>query len=137
MPNFAKEGDSGFDLRANISGWEPIVIPAGKIGLIPTGLFFEIPPTHEMQVRPRSGLALKSGVTVLNTPGTVDSGYRGEVKIIMYNTGAFGDFIVNHGDRIAQGVICPVNGASSIIFEIVSELSDSERGSGGFGHSGV
>jgi dUTP pyrophosphatase len=133
-PEYATEGSSGFDLRANLL--EPITIQSGKFAIIPTGLFFEIPPHFEIQVRPRSGLAAKFGVTVLNTPGTVDSDYRGEVKVILINHGE-ADFTVNHGDRIAQGVIASVIGKNVISFNQTTEISDdTQRSSGGFGSTG-
>ena len=100
--------------------------------MVPTGLFFEIPEGYEVQVRPRSGLAAKSGITVLNTPGTIDSDYRGEIKVILINLGT-SDFTVNSGDRIAQMIIAPVIQAS---FEITDSLSQTERGEGGFGSTG-
>lgn len=140
-PAYTDPGNSGFDLRANLIGDafpnNELIIPAGKIVLIPTGLFFELPEGFEIQVRPRSGLAIKHGITVLNTPGTVDANYRGEVQIIMYNTGAIGDFTVKHGDRMAQAVISAVNADKTVKFEKVSSLSETERGAGGFGHSGI
>ena len=100
--------------------------------MVPTGLFFEIPEGYEVQVRPRSGLAAKNGVTVLNTPGTIDSDYRGEIKVILINLGTE-DFTINNGDRIAQMIIAPVIQAS---FIKVESLSETERGSGGFGSTG-
>ena len=101
--------------------------------MVPTGLFFEIPEGYEVQVRPRSGLAAKNGVTVLNTPGTIDSDYRGEIKVILINLGT-ADFTVNSGDRIAQMIIAPVIQAS---FTLTDSLSQTERGSGGFGSTGL
>ena len=101
--------------------------------MIPTGLFFEIPEGYEIQIRPRSGLAAKNGVTVLNTPGTIDSDYRGEIKIILINLGDE-DFVINSGDRIAQMIVAPVTQAD---FSIVENLSETERGTGGFGSTGV
>ena len=112
---------------------EPVVIPHLGTAMIGTGLFFEIPEGYEVQIRPRSGLAAKNGVTVLNTPGTIDSDYRGEIKVILINLGEK-DFVINSGDRIAQMVIAPVTQAS---FEITDSLSDTERGAGGFGSTGV
>ena len=105
--------------------------------MVPTGLYFELPENFEIQVRPRSGLAAKFGVTVLNTPGTIDSDYRGEIVMIMYNTGAMGDFTVNHGDRIAQGVVASVMGKKMISWEKKNNLNKTDRGNGGFGHSGI
>lgn len=134
-PQYATEGSSGFDLRANLS--EPLVIKIGKRAIVPTGLFFELPENFEMQIRPRSGLAAKNGVTVLNTPGTIDNDYRGEIKVILINLGEE-DFTINNGDRIAQGVLAPVYGKDVINFVKVSEVStDTTRSAGGFGSTGV
>jgi dUTP pyrophosphatase len=133
-PDYTKDGDSGFDLRAFTK--DGITIKPLERKLIPTGLYFEIPYGLELQVRPRSGLALKNGITVLNSPGTVDSGYRGEVGVILINLGQ-DDFTINNGDRIAQGVIAPVTMKSMIRFNKTDKLSDSDRGEGGFGSSGV
>ena len=127
-------GNSGFDLRANLT--EPVVIPSMTRKLIDTGLTFEIPLDYELQVRSRSGLALKNGIMVLNSPGTVDSSYRGLVGVILYNTDV-NDFVVNHGDRIAQGVICQVQQMHSTELIKVDELSATDRNSGGFGSTGV
>jgi dUTP pyrophosphatase len=135
-PEYATDGSSGFDLRANIED-QPIIIKAGKVGVIPTGLFFEIPTNFEIQVRPRSGLAAKNGVTVLNTPGTVDADYRGEVKVILINHGEE-DFVINHGDRIAQAVASTVTAKNIIRLSKISDVStDTERGEGGFGSTGL
>lgn len=131
LPEYKTEGAAGADICACVS--EPVVISSGKFAMIPTGLFFEIPFGYEVQIRPRSGLAAKNGVTVLNTPGTIDSDYRGELKIILINLGTE-DFVVNNGDRIAQMVISPVQQAN---FEIVDSLSETQRGSGGFGSTGT
>ena len=131
-PEYATEGSAGFDLRASASA----KIEPGKYEIIPTGLFFEIPPNFEIQVRPRSGLAAKNGVTVLNTPGTIDSDYRGEIKIILINHGSE-TFNVQPGDRIAQGVIAQTT-TSYIKLNKVSNISDdTERSSGGFGSTGI
>lgn len=130
-PAYGSAGASGFDLRANNE--EDITIPVGGTALIPTGLYMAVPAGFEMQVRSRSGLAAKNGVFVLNTPGTVDSDYRGEVKVILHNAGTQ-PFTVTAGDRIAQGVICPVVHA---VWNIVESLESSERGEGGFGSTGV
>lgn len=130
-PEYGSEGASGFDIRANIE--DDITIPAGGTALVPTGLYMAVPAGFEMQVRSRSGLAAKNGVFVLNTPGTVDSDYRGEVKVILRNTSKL-PFRVHTGDRIAQGVICPVVHA---VWNIVESLESSERGEGGFGSTGV
>lgn len=131
IPSYAKQGDSGFDLHADNA--EPIEIGVSCRAIIPTGLAVAVDESLELQVRPRSGIAWKHGVTVLNTPGTVDSGYRNEVGVILINHGSE-PFVVKRGDRIAQGVIAPVVRTD---FVVVSELPDSERGLGGFGHTGV
>lgn len=134
-PEYATDGSSGFDLRANLE--KPYTLESGKFALIPTGLFFEIPPHFEIQVRPRSGLAAKWGVTVLNTPGTIDADYRGEVKVILINHGQE-PFVINHGDRIAQAVIASVIGKNVISLNQVPEIStDTQRASGGFGSTGI
>lgn len=128
VPKYAHKGDSGFDLAS----METLTIVPGETKLISTGLSFEIPEGYEMQVRPRSGMSAKSKFRVANSPGTVDSNFRGEVKIIAENTGHRPIFI-EKGDRIAQGVICPVYEA---LF-IETELEDTTRGAKGFGSSGV
>lgn len=131
MPSYETSGAAGADVRAFLN--EPVVIPVGKRAMIPTGLFFAIPEGFEIQVRPRSGLAAKNGVTVLNTPGTIDSDYRGEVKVILINLGD-ADFTVNNGDRIAQLIVAPVTQG---IFVKTDKLDETERGAGGFGSTGV
>lgn len=131
LPCKASVGSSGFDLVACLDS-EMEICP-GQFALVPTGLCVEIPRGHEAQVRPRSGLALRSGVTVLNTPGTIDSDYRGEVGVILVNFGK-APFKIKRGDRIAQMVLCEVCDAR---LDVVDDLQDSHRGSGGFGHSGV
>ena len=131
IPEYKTAGAAGADLCALLDA--PLTIPAGKSAMVPTGLFFEIPEGYEVQVRPRSGLAAKNGVTVLNTPGTIDSDYRGEIKVILINLGQ-ADFTINSGDRIAQMIIAPVIQAK---FEITDSLSETERGAGGFGSTGV
>ena len=134
-PKYKHLDDSGMDLRANLPDGE-ITIGVGKIKLVPTGLHFELPESMEIQVRPRSGLAAKNGITVLNTPGTVDRGYTGEIKIILINLGEK-DFIVNHGDRVAQAVVSPViSGRWSKIIK-VDNIGKAERGDGGFGSTGI
>lgn len=134
-PEYATSGSSGFDLRANLT--EPVVLKSGNRGIIPTGLFFNIPNNFEIQIRPRSGLAAKNGVTVLNTPGTIDSDYTGEIKIILINHGDE-DFTINHGDRIAQGVICSVLNTNIIKLNRVSEITENTgRNNGGFGSTGI
>lgn len=131
VPSYETSGAAGADIRAFLN--EPVVIPVGKRAMIPTGLFFAIPEGFEIQVRPRSGLAAKNGVTVLNTPGTIDSDYRGEVKVILINLGD-ADFTVNNGDRIAQLIVAPVTQG---IFVKTDKLDETERGAGGFGSTGV
>ena len=134
-PEYATEGSSGFDLRAYTE--EPVIIKAGKRAVIPTGLFFELPQSFEMQIRPRSGLAAKNGITVLNTPGTIDNDYRGEIKVILINLGEE-DFTIQNGDRIAQAVLAPVYGKNIINFVKISEVStDTKRSDGGFGSTGL
>ncbi len=131
LPEYGSEEASGADVRAKCGS--PITISPGKSALIPTGLRFEIPSGYEIQVRPRSGLALKNQLTVLNTPGTIDADYRGELKVILINHGEK-EFIVQPGMRIAQLVVAPVLQAN---FVKVEALVESGRGSGGFGHTGV
>lgn len=131
--SFAHKGDSGFDLRANI---DEVTIYPGERKLIPTGVFLEIEEGYEIQVRPRSGLALKHGITVLNTPGTIDSHYRGEVQVILMNMSDV-PFKVSFGDRIAQGVLCPVYGEGRVSLKEVELLNKTERNEKGFGSSGV
>lgn len=131
LPEYKTMGSAGADVCALLS--EPLTIKSGKSVIIPTGLFFEIPEGFEIQVRPRSGLAAKNGVTVLNTPGTIDSDYRGELKVILINLGDK-DFSVNNGDRIAQIIVAPVIQGDFVLAE---SLSQTERGSGGFGSTGI
>lgn len=130
LPQYATEGSAGMDIYAMNS--ESIVIKPGETVLIPTGFSMELPLGFEAQIRPRSGLAIKNNIGILNSPGTIDSDYRGEVKIILSNFGK-NDFVVSKGDRIAQMVI---NRYERISWIEVNELSDSIRGEGGFGHSG-
>jgi dUTP diphosphatase len=130
LPAYETEGAAGLDLRAAIS--KPVILQPGSRDLVPTGLVFELPEGHEGQVRPRSGLAAKHGVTVLNTPGTIDSDYRGEVKVILVNLGTE-PFAVEPGSRIAQMIVAPVTRATLVETE---DLSDSARGAGGFGSTG-
>ena len=131
MPVYKTTGAAGADVCALVD--QSVTIPAGKFAMIPTGLFFEIPEGYEIQVRPRSGLAAKNGVTVLNTPGTIDSDYRGELKVILINLGEK-DFVVNSGERIAQIIVSPVTTAD---FKLTDSLSDTQRGEKGFGSTGV
>ena len=130
LPKYKTEGSSGMDLKALIEN--PIIIKPQSYVLIPTGLSIAIPEDTEIQIRPRSGLAAKSSISVLNTPGTIDSDYRGEIKIILFNHGKE-EFIVNNGDRIAQMILMPVLKAE---FEEIKELPKTVRGSGGFGSTG-
>ena len=131
LPVYQTGGSAGADVKALLD--EPVVIEPGERTLIPTGIALELPIGYEAQVRPRSGLAAKSGLTVLNTPGTIDSDYRGEITVILINHGSE-PAIVQNGDRIAQLVIAPVVQAS---FSLTHELNSTERGSGGFGSTGV
>lgn len=130
LPAYETIGSSGMDLRANLA--EPVNLLPMQRALIPTGLFIELPLGYEAQVRPRSGLAIKHGITCLNTPGTIDSDYRGELKIILINLSS-DPFTIQHGERIAQMVVQPVVKA---IWEEVKILNESKRGEGGFGHTG-
>jgi len=131
LPEYKTIGSSGFDLSACIDKEE--FLESGQIKLISTGLIFEIPLGYELEIRPRSGLAAKNGISIVNTPGTIDSDYRGEVKIILINHSKE-KFKVMHGDRIAQGVLKTVTHANLIE---TTDLSDTIRGEGGFGHTGV
>ena len=131
LPAYETGGSSGMDIRAALK--EPVVLEPGSRALIPTGLMMAIPMGFEVQVRPRSGLAYRNGITMLNTPGTIDSDYRGEVKVLAINLGEE-TFTIRHGDRIAQLVVSPVIQAE---VQEVTELPDSIRGSGGFGSTGL
>jgi dUTP pyrophosphatase len=134
-PEYATAGSSGFDLRASLP--EAITIPAGKRAIVPTGLFFKIPDNFEITVRSRSGLAAKNGVVVLNSPGTIDSDYNGEVKVILINHGEE-PFTINNGDRIAQAVLTSVISKSIINLLQVDKLSTkTERNGNGFGSTGI
>lgn len=148
LPEYAKSGDSGMDLRANFSNGlnedymfgsvfdeerQTLLVFSGGRVLVPTGIYTSFPPGYEIQVRPRSGLALKHGVTVLNTPGTVDSSYRGEIGVILMNL-SDEVFEVQQGDRIAQAVLAKV---SLIEWNIVEHLDETDRGKGGFNSTGV
>ena len=130
LPEYKTSGSSGMDLMAFVQN--PIKISPKTVELIPTGLSIAIPEDLEIQIRPRSGLAAKSGISVLNTPGTIDSDYRGELKVILFNHGSK-DFIVNNNDRIAQMVLTPV---IKMELEEVDQLPETIRGSGGFGSTG-
>jgi dUTP pyrophosphatase len=131
LPSYATEGAAGMDIRAAIT--EPVVLQPLERSLIPTGLFIELPEGYEAQIRPRSGMALKQGITCLNSPGTVDSDYRGELKVILINLSNTKQEI-NNGDRIAQMVIAKTEKAT---FCLKEQLSDTVRGEGGFGHTGI
>lgn len=131
LPEYATVQSAGLDLRANIE--EAIVLNPMERKLVGTGLFMALPPGYEAQVRPRSGLALKHGITVLNSPGTIDADYRGELKVLLVNL-SNEPFVVNEGERIAQLVIAKHEKAE---FKLVEELDDTERGAGGYGHTGV
>lgn len=133
-PAYATAGAAGFDLRANLES--PITLKAGERKLIPTGLFMEIPLGYEGQVRTRSGLALKRGLVVLNSPGTVDADYRGEVGVILINQ-SVDDQVIEHGERVAQMVIAKHETAEIEIANSVEELESTERGAGGFGSTGT
>ena len=130
-PVYSTKEAAGADIRAFLPDG-PITLLPGEFRMIPTGIRLEIPVGYEVQVRPRSGLAAKHGITVLNSPGTIDSDYRGEVKVILINHGKE-EFIINSGDRIAQLVAARVEQA---LFQLSDELNDSERGEGGFGSTG-
>ena len=131
LPAYATSLSAGMDLRANID--KSITIHPMERILIPTGLFMALPPGFEAQIRPRSGLALKHGITVLNSPGTIDADYRGEIMVLLINL-SVDDFIINDGERIAQMII---SRHETIEFAVVDKLDETERGSGGYGHTGV
>lgn len=131
LPAYATSQSAGMDLRANID--KSIAIHPMERILIPTGLFMALPPGFEAQIRPRSGLALKHGITVLNSPGTIDADYRGEIMVLLINL-SVDDFIINDGERIAQMIIAK---HETIEFAVVDKLDETERGSGGYGHTGV
>jgi dUTP pyrophosphatase len=131
LPGYETAGSSGMDVCACLDA--PVTVSAGEIVTIPSGLAFEIPCGYEIQVRPRSGLARKHGLTVLNSPGTIDSDYRGELAVILINLGGSA-FTIRHGDRIAQLVLAPT--ARAVLKE-AERLSDTDRGSGGFGSTGI
>ena len=130
-PSYQSSGSSGMDVRAHLS--ESLVIKPGRSALVPTGLYLEIPSGYEVQVRSRSGLALKNGIMVLNSPGTIDSDYRGEIKVILMNLSSE-DFVINNNDRIAQLVLSRYEKAELVFSD---QLEETERGSGGFGSTGV
>ena len=130
LPQYSTPQSAGMDLRANIS--EAITLKPMQRALIPTGLFIALPEGYEAQVRPRSGLAFKHGITVLNTPGTIDADYRGEIGVILVNLSQE-DFVINDGERIAQMVVAR---HETVTWETVDNLDETERGAGGFGHTG-
>jgi dUTP pyrophosphatase len=132
LPAYATPGAAGLDLCAAVAADDPLILPPGERALIPTGLAMALPPGYEAQVRPRSGLALKHGVTVLNSPGTIDSDYRGEIGVILLNTGKT-PFTISRGDRIAQMVIANIVQAQLVE---VADLPETGRGAGGFGSTG-
>ena len=131
LPQYATQFAAGVDLYAN--NLEPVVLQSLERALIPTGINIELPPGYEAQVRPRSGLAIKHGISVLNSPGTIDADYRGEVKVILVNLSGE-PFTIKKGERIAQMVIAM---HERVLWEEVEQLSDTERGAGGFGHTGI
>lgn len=131
LPEYETTGSAGLDLRAQLH--EPVMLKPLQRALIPTGLYIELPEGNEAQIRPRSGLALKKGVTVLNSPGTIDSDYRGEIKVIMINL-SNETTVINTGERIAQMIISKFE---KVQLKEVDELNETERGEGGFGHTGV
>ena len=130
LPAYATSGSAGMDLRANLEA--PVTLQPMERRMISTGIFIELPTGYEAQVRPRSGLANKHGITCLNSPGTVDSDYRGEIKVILINLSKE-EQVINHGDRIAQMVVTKVEHVS---WELVHQLDETTRGEGGFGHTG-
>ena len=131
VPHYATPGAAGMDIRANLQ--IPMTLKPLQRQMVPTGLFIEIPEGYEAQVRPRSGLANKQGLTCLNSPGTVDSDYRGEIKVILINLSEQ-EQVIRHGDRIAQMVFAKVQKAK---WEMVQQLEETKRGEGGFGHTGI
>lgn len=131
LPEYATPQSAGLDLRANVA--EPVMLRPMERRLVPTGLHIALPEGYEAQIRPRSGLALKHGITVLNTPGTVDADYRGEIMVLLINFSQE-EFVINSGERIAQMVIARYEQADMVL---VDELDETERGAGGYGHTGV
>ena len=130
LPFYSTDHSAGMDLRANLE--EEVILKPFERKLIPTGLFIELPLGYEAQVRPRSGLAIKKGITVLNSPGTIDADYRGEIMVILINLSQE-DFVIQHGERIAQMVVAS---HEKVEWTAVEELEETERGDGGFGHTG-
>jgi len=139
LPKYETPGSSAMDVRAHLPEDHSVRLIKGQTVVIPTGLYFEIPQGYEFQVRPRSGLAAKNDLTVLNSPGTIDSDYRGELKIILHNAGSDWSnwFYVKNGDRIAQIVLQKVPQAQWVHVESLEMLQDTSRGAGGFGHTGI
>ena len=131
LPHYATEGAAGMDIRANLPA-SIVLLPLQRF-LVPTGFFLEIPAGYEVQIRPRSGLALKNGITCLNSPGTIDSDYRGEVHVLLINL-SNETFTINNNDRIAQLVVAKVERAE---LRLVQQLNETERAAGGFGHTGI
>lgn len=131
LPSYETSHSAGMDLRANLD--QPVVLAPLQRAMIPTGLYVEIPEGFEAQVRPRSGLAAKKGITVLNSPGTVDADYRGEIKVILVNLSSE-EFVVEDGERVAQMVVAA---HAKVEWNCVGELNETERGAGGFGHTGT
>ena len=131
LPAYETEASAGMDLRANLN--EDVVLKPMQRLLIPTGLFIELPTGYEAQIRPRSGLALKHGITILNSPGTIDADYRGEVKILLINF-SYTDFVVKNGDRIAQMIVAS---HEKVSWSQTEELTETTRGTGGYGHTGI
>ncbi len=130
LPNYATAYSAGMDLRANLQ--DPVTLKPLERALIPTGLFIELPVGYEAQIRPRSGLAVKHGISVLNSPGTIDADYRGEIRVVLVNL-SNEEFVINHGERICQMVVAK---HASVEWDETNELEESDRGAGGFGHTG-
>lgn len=130
LPNYATAYSAGMDLRANLQ--DPVTLKPLERALIPTGLFIELPAGYEAQIRPRSGLAVKHGISVLNSPGTIDADYRGEIRVVLVNLSNEA-FVINHGERICQMVVAK---HASVEWDETNELEESDRGAGGFGHTG-
>ena len=131
LPNYETAASAGMDLRANLE--EPITLKPLERQLIPTGLSIELPVGYEAQIRPRSGLAYKFGISIVNAPGTIDADYRGEIKVLLVNLSSE-DYLVSHGDRIAQMIVAA---HETVEWETAENLSDTDRGAGGYGHTGV
>ena len=130
LPKYATSHSAGMDLRANLDS--PVTLKPLERALIPTGLFIELPVGYEAQIRPRSGLAVKHGISVLNSPGTIDADYRGEIRVVLVNL-SNNEFVINHGERICQMVVAK---HATVEWQETNVLEDSERGDGGFGHTG-